>query len=77
MQGVGTSFPNNAWMTYINSSGTTVFAAKQSGKLMFTSGIVQSTHGPAGAAATLPSNPTGYLQIEIDGVTKVIPYYEQ
>lgn len=35
-----------------------------------------TTVGSAGAADALPSNPTGYLRITINGVEKKIPYYD-
>ena len=59
-----------------DNAGGTKFAVKPSGQLVFGSGLTQTTRGTAGAATTLPSNPTGYLTVEINGSTKVIPYYE-
>ena len=35
----------------------------------------QSTVGSAGAASSLPSNPTGYVVIKITGTEYVVPYY--
>lgn len=38
-------------------------------------GTTQTTVGAAGSASALPSNPTGYLVVLIDGTERVIPYY--
>jgi len=76
VQGSGTPVAGNAWLTYTDGTGAVQFAAKQDGRLSFPSAITQTAHGVAGAAATLPSNPTGYLKVEIGGGTKIIPYYE-
>lgn len=37
----------------------------------------QTTVGAAGAADALPANPTGYLQMDIGGTLRVIPFYAQ
>lgn len=74
--GVGTPVSNNAFLTYTNGSGTGIFSIKQDGHLAFPTTITQSTRGAAGAAQVLPSNPTGYLKVEIGGINHVIPYYE-
>ena len=67
---------NNAFLSYSDGAGVSKFAIKQDGKLSFRNTLSQSTVGAAGAAAILPSNPTGYLKVEIEGFTKLIPYYE-
>lgn len=72
----GTPVSANAWLIYTDGSNANKFGIKQDGKLVFTTGITVSTTGGAGAAQVLPSNPTGYLQVEISGFTKLIPYYE-
>ena len=38
-------------------------------------GITQTTVGAAGAASTLPANPTGYTTVLINGTEYVMPYY--
>lgn len=35
----------------------------------------QTTVGAAGAASALPANPTGYLEVVINGTARVIPFY--
>lgn len=35
----------------------------------------QTTVGSAGVASALPANPTGYLEIVINGTARVVPYY--
>jgi hypothetical protein len=35
----------------------------------------QTTVGSAGAASALPAAPTGYLEVKIQGVAYVIPFY--
>jgi hypothetical protein len=35
----------------------------------------QTTVGSAGAASALPANPTGYLEVVLNGTAVVIPYY--
>lgn len=76
VSGVGTPSSSSAWMTYTDGSGNIKFAIKQAGNLFFATSLTQSTVGAPGAAAVLPSNPTGYLKIEINGATKLVPYYE-
>ena len=51
----------------LGSSGNTDVANFQSPK--------QTTVGSAGAASALPATPTGYLEVKIQGVAYVIPYY--
>lgn len=46
------------------------------GLLDFESEATQTTVGAAGGASALPTNPTGYLKIRINGTTYVIPYYD-
>jgi hypothetical protein len=72
----GTPNVANAVFIYSDGTGADKFSIRQDGKLVFTTGITSSTRGVAGAAQALPSNPTGYLQVEISGFTKLIPYYE-
>jgi len=72
----GTPNPANAVFIYSDGTGADKFGIRQDGKLVFTTGITSSTRGAAGAAQVLPSNPTGYLKVEISGFTKLIPYYE-
>lgn len=76
IRGRGTPVPSGAWLSYTDGNGVDQFAIKQDGHLSFSAGITQTTHGAAGAAVPLPSNPTGYIKVEIGGATKVIPYYE-
>ncbi|MGL4265156.1 MAG: hypothetical protein ACRCTX_26330 [Afipia sp.] len=76
VQGSGTPVAANEWLTYTDGASVVRFGVKQDGRMVFTTGITQSTHGVAGAAETLPSNPSGYLQIEVGGYKKIIPYYE-
>lgn len=73
--GVGTPVATNAVMVYTDSTNSNKFALKQNGRVAFTSGITSTTTGPAGAAQALPANPAGYLQIEIDGAVRLLPYY--
>lgn len=61
----------------LDASGFERFSIKQSGVMYFGGGENnQTTVGVAGAAATVPIAPTGYLKIEVNGSPKVIPYYE-
>jgi hypothetical protein len=73
------SSPNAAsrFLRCYNSSGNQLMGVKSDGQLAFdAASLYQSTVGVAGAASVPPSNPTGYLKVEIGGVAKVIPYYE-
>lgn len=38
-------------------------------------GASQTTVGSAGAASALPAQPTGYLELNINGTARVFPYY--
>lgn len=38
-------------------------------------GATQTTVGGAGGASALPATPTGYLEVNINGTARVIPYY--
>lgn len=61
----------------LNSAGVQLLSIKTDGRLAFdSSGLSQATVGTAGAANVLPSNPTGYIKIDVNGSPKVIPYYE-
>jgi len=73
--GTGTPVANNAVMVYTDSTNSNKFSLKQDGHVAFTSGITVTTTGSAGAAQALPSNPVGYLKIEIDGFIRLVPYY--
>ena len=75
-QGVGTPNVVNSWLLYVDGNGVTQFGIKESGQLFFSSGNSFSTVGVAGAATVLPSNPTGYVSISVNGFNKKIPYYE-
>jgi hypothetical protein len=74
--GQGTPIVANAALIYTDGTGADKFSIKQDGHLAFTNGITTSTVGVAGAADVLPSNPTGYLKIEVSGFEKLIPYYQ-
>ena len=37
----------------------------------------QTTVGSAGGASALPATPKGYVEIKIDGVVYVVPYYNK
>lgn len=76
VNGVGTPQPNYAWLIYTDGTGADKFSIRQDGRCAFSSGITQTTRGVAGAAQVLPTNPTGYLKVDIAGFIKVIPYYE-
>jgi hypothetical protein len=78
IQASGTTVAGNASLKIVNTSGTPVFSIRQDGKINTGAAGVntQTTIGVAGAAAVLPSNPTGYLQIVVGGLVKAIPYYE-
>jgi hypothetical protein len=56
-------------------SGSPTALVCAGGLLGFTSCPVQTTVGAAGSASALPSLPTGYLPISINGTVYVIPYY--
>lgn len=43
--------------------------------LRFRQTATATTVGAAGTAASLPAQPTGYLQVNIGGTTFQIPYY--
>lgn len=75
MQHVGAAVPGNAFLTYFDNAAALKFGIRQSGKLIFGTGITQSTVGAAGAASALPSNPVGYIMFEVNGFEYVIPYY--
>ena len=49
---------------------------KVHGLFNFESSATQTTVGSAGSADALPSNPTGYLKIKVNGTTYVVPYYD-
>ena len=36
----------------------------------------QSTVGSAGGASALPATPTGYIQVQVNGTQKIVPYYD-
>lgn len=77
IRGVGTPVANNAFFTYEDGSGNSVFSIRQDGRIgIDSSALRQNTVGAAGAASVLPSNPTGYFKIIVGGLTKVVPYYE-
>lgn len=76
LQGVGAVVSGNAVATYYDGTGTLKWGVRQSGIQIIPASLTQTTHGAAGAAATLPSNPTGYMQFEVNGATKIVPYYE-
>ena len=75
-QGVGSPSSNNAWLIYVDGNGITQLSIKESGQFNISSGNSSATVGAAGAASVLPSNPTGYMIMQVNGVTKKIPYYE-
>jgi hypothetical protein len=37
----------------------------------------QTTVGSAGSAAALPAQPTGYIEIQISGTPRIIPFYDK
>jgi hypothetical protein len=37
----------------------------------------QTTVGSAGGANALPGQPTGYLEVKINGTARVIPFYDK
>lgn len=76
LQGVGTPNPDGTPFASYDGASVLKFAVKEDGRLLFTTSIMQSTVGAAGAAAALPSNPTGYLKIIVGGFVKVLPFYE-
>ena len=77
IRGVGIPVANNAFFTYEDGSGSSVFSIRQDGRIgIDSSALQQNTVGTAGAASVLPSNPTGYFKIIVGGFTKVVPYYE-
>jgi len=75
-QGVGSPSVSTSWLLYVDGNGVTQFGIKESGQLFFSTGNTATTVGAAGAASALPSNPTGYALIQVNGATKKIPYYE-
>ena len=38
---------------------------------------IQATVGSAGSAAALPAQPTGYIEIQISGTPRIIPFYDK
>jgi hypothetical protein len=66
----------SAFMKCLDSGAQLKFGVSNTGQLLFGSGLTQSTVGVAGAASVLPSNPTGYFKMSINGQVKAIPYYE-
>jgi hypothetical protein len=75
MQNVGTPALGNAFLTYFDNAAAVKFGVRESGKLIFGTGITQTTVGAAGAASALPSNPVGYVMFEANGFEYVFPYY--
>lgn len=62
---------NNVAVAGFSNAGD-VFVANT---VRWTSAVTSTTVGSAGGASALPSNPTGYVRIFVDGVTYKIPYY--
>lgn len=56
------------WDSAVNSGGGSLVLGGQS---------TQTTVGAAGAASALPANPTGYLNLNINGADFVLPFYNQ
>lgn len=54
---------------------TKVLVIDNSGNLSLPLTPTQTTVGSAGVASSLPATPSGYLRVEIGGVGRVIPYY--
>lgn len=57
------------------SGGTFLAGFDVTGKLRYASSLTATTVGAAGAASALPATPTGYLLVNVNGVTQKVPYY--
>ena len=64
----------NGLLLSVKNNGVQKFEIQYHGLPAFF-GPTQTTVGAAGAAAALPANPTGYMEIQIGGLSYVIPYY--
>ena len=58
------------------SNGDISISTQGSGVVDFNT-ATQTTVGSAGAANALPATPTGYLEVKIAGVARVIPFYDK
>ena len=72
---VDSAIPKNAVLDVFDPLGNNTFGLKQDGSFAITSSIVKTTVGANGAADPLTANPDGYIEIDIDGFTKHIPFY--
>lgn len=69
----------------INITGNTISTSNTNGDIILdpngTGNVrlnltTQSTVGSAGGASALPATPTGYVPIDINGTTVILPYYD-
>lgn len=74
LQGVGTPSANSAWLQYTDGAAAIKFSIKQDGHIAITSGI-QTLTATAGTNGATPAQVQGYMNIEVDGFVKKIPYY--
>lgn len=76
----------NGQLSVKNEAGDTNFMTINQGNIILgtsPSNVVrlnnatQSTVGSAGGASGLPATPTGYVEVNINGTARVIPYYDK
>lgn len=60
---------------FISSTGSWNIGAVSATAVHRVNTAVQTTVGAAGGASALPATPTGYIEININGTARVIPYY--
>lgn len=58
------------------NGATRHFAVTNGGLPSWVSADTQATVGSAGGASALPATPTGYAKIDVNGTTKIVPYYD-
>lgn len=58
------------------SDGDIAISTQGTGVVDFNT-ATQATVGSAGSAASLPAQPTGYLEVKIAGTARVIPFYDK
>lgn len=60
---------------FVTSAGTKLSGVTSNGYLSVATGLTQTTVGAAGGASDLPASPTGYMKLDVNGTTRVVPFY--